>query len=166
MNFARQKAIGRRWEERWARTLAGRGYSVVPTWLLDGERGEKAPALITDSDPVVIPDLLAFKENQQSRWFECKYKSRTDFYRRGGYPVTGFSRRLFREYEKVGRITGLPVFVAFLHSAENEVRGGALPFLRSCVSHVHEGESMDRGGTVFFRWESLPVWCALEEVVA
>ncbi len=150
-SFEAAKARGRAWEERWATYLVTQGHAVVPTWLLDGESGDKAPSMSTQGGELILPDMLAFGGEGRT-WWECKSKTGADYYRRGGYLVTGFSRRLLRQYEQVAAATDTSVRVAFIHAAEGEARGGDYRTLRAAYSHTG---ALDRDGTTFFRWDAL-----------
>jgi|LSQX01.1.fsa_nt_gb hypothetical protein len=130
------------------------GYSV----LLASEFNKSgAPMLRGFADSLILPDVLAFHFNaHKAAWFDVKLRRRADLYRKGGYLVTGFPLREFEDYERVKALTGFPVWIVFAHEEENSVCTAEIDELGTTLySHTHAANTMDRGGTIFFRFEQL-----------
>ena len=86
-------------------------------------------------------------------WFEVKVKASADLYRKTNTLETGFATRHLNAYRDVRTLTGLNVWIVFIHEREDDVRVceiGNLP-----VSHVYGGDLMDRGGTTFLVFDKL-----------
>ena len=152
----------RRWEQALAAWVAKRGWHILPTYDFCGKGDDKAPKLVAPPGQpgLVLPDLQCFKGGRV-KWCECKWKARADYYRKGGYRVTGISSRLLREYEAVEKATNAQVVLTFLHEAEQEIRGAPIKALRSSFSHAYSGPMMSHGGMVFWKYDAIPRWCAL-----
>lgn len=182
MTFAEKLAWARKWEKAAAEWLRTRGWYTLPTYDYSAG-GDKAPKLMspTGAEDLVIPDLLTMRREGR-RWLEVKYKSHADVHRntealwkiRGAAPevarerseVTGISLRLWGHYKAVQEATGIPVYVAFLHEKEREVRGGTLAELEAAVSHFYDGARMGRDGMIFFKYRALRVWTGVWAWVA
>lgn len=160
LDFEKQLEAARVWEQRfaaWARTL---GYWVLPTYDFSGKGDDKAPKLLAPvgAQSLVLPDLQCFRDGE-GRWVECKYKSRADDYRVGGYRVTGIQQRLWRHYRGVQEVTKASVTIAFLHAKEDEIRIAKIDDLAESgklYSHTYLGTRM-RGPMIFWRYDSIPL---------
>lgn len=133
--------------------LQGRGYYTLATYDYSGKADDKAPRLIAVSRGLVVPDVLAFHSAKPAAWFEVKLKARADLYRKTNTLETGFATRHLNAYRAVKALTGMNVWLVFIHEREDVVKAceiGSLP-----VSHVYSGDLMDRGGTTFFAFNQL-----------
>lgn len=164
-DFEDRLAESRVYEEGMAETLRRKQWYVLPTYDYSGKGDSKAPKLLAPPGvrDLVLPDLLAWT-GRMARWVEVKLKRRADLFRKTNTLVTGFSRRLWGHYQEVQLLTGVDVFVAFIHLDEGEVRGGTLHDLDLVVSHVDSTDRMCRGGMVFYRYNDVPRWCGLDQV--
>lgn len=107
--------------------LQAHGYSVVRV----RHGGDVAPVLRIWDRQVVLPDLQLIWEARLPVWLEVKAKTTCGFYEVMRERTTGIDERLVEEYRLIKRVTGYPVFVAFCHKDEDEVR----------VAHVTESKS-------------------------
>lgn len=145
---------------RWLQ--AAKAYHILPTYDYSGLGSGKAPRLLCEQHGLVIPDLLGAKDGGV-QWFEVKLKAKAVVHRKTWTLVTGMSLRHFQHYQQVRQLTGAHVWVLFIHDEENVVRYGEIgthldpahPNTR--WSHTWEKDTMDRGGTIFFRFNDLPV---------
>jgi len=121
-----------------------RGYYVLPM----GEYNRTgAPALIGASERLTLPDLLAWRESGAA-WFDVKVRAHADYHHKTNTLMTGFPQRDFQQYQRIKRLTGLPVWIVFVHEHEAGVFAGEIDTL--VISHIHAADNLDRGGTVFF----------------
>lgn len=112
----RQGQIGESIIAKWLRR---RGWHVLPAYEKEIDNG-KGPRLFTangsaSTAQLVAPDILGIRSGS-FKWFEAKHKTRFSWYGKGGYFVTGIDKRHFDDYCKVADVTGLPVWVLFLHT--------------------------------------------------
>ncbi len=161
-DFQRQRERGGVYEAAFANWLqAERGYHILPAYDYSGLANNHAPRLTRGSDKLVMPDVLAFKAGA-GLWFDPKLKTRADLYRKTDTWETGTPLRNYRDYERVAALTGLDVWLVFIHEREQIVKVskvGSLPF-----SHIDTTERMDRGGTIFFKFEQLAPLMTLGEL--
>lgn len=117
--FEQMLARGRRAEDCVSQWLMWtRGYALLPVYLI--EEQEKGPRLYTKDKKLIVPDILAVRREQKKtsdiRWLEVKAKSHFAWYRLGGGRwQTGINRKHYQHYLEVQRVTGIPVFLLFLH---------------------------------------------------
>jgi hypothetical protein len=167
-SFDEALAEARRYEEGFASLLAERDYYVIPTYDYSGAGDGKAPKAKAPpgAEDLILPDLQGFKDGQL-RWFEVKFKSHATVNRTRGYRVTGLCRRLWRHYGQVQVVTGAPVYLAFLHEHEKEVRGATLDVLAKPPIFSHEVErNFGQHGGVFFAYDAIPRWGSLAMVLS
>ncbi len=140
------------------------GYRLLPVYDYSGLGSDKAPKLsaIHQLDSLVTPDLLTAKDGRAA-WLEVKHKQRADMHRNTHTIETGIDLRLWRQYEHVKRVTGLPVWLVFVHEAENEVRTGEIAKLDP-IKRIYDGPKMGRGGMVFFPYEQLVRLASLSSI--
>lgn len=152
-DFEEQRARSRAFEIAWTKFLQERGYYTLATYDFSGNADEKAPRLLSIQRGLVVPDVLAFHGQRPGAWFEVKLKSHADVYRKTNTLETGFATRHLNAYRAVKELTGLNVWLVFIHQRENVVRTCELESLP--VSHVYTGNLMDRGGTTFLKFDAL-----------
>lgn len=136
-------AEGERIVNEW---LKKNGYLVVPTSLI--ETGG-APMLSGWIKRAVLPDTQAFREGC-GRWVEVKTKGESIVYKKE--VRTGFSLRLYRQYEEVERETGMPCYIAFVHRKEREL---AIGTLGNVTQIVEEYLPKYKGPMAFWRVDTL-----------
>lgn len=149
------------WVAAW---LMRRGWRILPAYDYSGRDDDKAPRLVAvqAADSLIVPDLLSARDGK-TRWVEVKRKSRADLYRKTGVLETGISRRLWAHYRRTQEVTGIEVWVVFVHDAEGEVRGQSIDELAALPPREYLGTKMGRDGMVFFPWERLVRLTAVEE---
>jgi len=92
---------------------------VLPTYdFKECTSATKAPTLIAGSlhELLVIPDVLSWHAVHGACWSEVKSKARPTYYRKLGRWEHGFDYSLLEEYERVERVTGVPVWIV-VHEA-------------------------------------------------
>lgn len=154
-DFQEKRDIGLQYEkalERWMQVE--RGLYTLPTYDYNGAKEDKAPRLMCVDSRLVIPDLLAFG-TVGARWCEVKYKGRADWNRSHQRFVTGISLHLWKQYQTVSHVTGIPVFLCFIHGQQNHVSIDSLEALHRKISHIYDGNKMGRNGMVFFCFDKL-----------
>jgi len=150
--FEAQRERSKVYEMQFGGYLRQRGYYVLPTYDYSGLGDKKAPALHGKNESLVIPDLLAWRDGR-AVWFEIKLKEHADFNRVRQHAVTGFSLRHYRHYQRVKAETAAPVYIIFVHLAEQCIKYGELDALP--ISHIYDGEKMGKHGMVFFRFSDM-----------
>lgn len=151
--FEKQRERGKVYELAFATWLQlQRDYYVLPTYDYSGLANNKPPKLISKVKGLVIPDLLAYKEGDGA-WFEIKLKTEAVLHRKTQTIVTGLPYRHWLDYQQVHTVTGLPIWIVFIHENEQIVK--TCDINKAPISHIFEGDKMDRGGTIFFAFEKL-----------
>lgn len=143
--------------------LQARGWLILPVYDYSGLAENKAPKLLSKKLSLVTPDLLGAR-NGESRWVEVKWKSRADFTRMSQRMETGVDARLWNNYLLVQKETGIPVWIAFVHELENEIRAEHIDILARSARHGDPQRKMSRSGMVFFAWDSLRFLARLSDV--
>lgn len=148
-----------------------RGWHVLPAYDYAGQGEKKAPRLEGLPQSLVVPDLLGAKDGMTA-WFEVKLKTHADYTYMTGRRETGIALRLWNHYLEVQALTGLRVWLVFVHEEEDEIRTGDLVTLSiaACphgerlrlvgdrpfpTMRVYDGSKMGRSGMVFFCWDCL-----------
>lgn len=152
-NFTLMRAWSKAYEIAFEGFLIARGYYILPSYDYSGIKDDKAPRLHGRNRHLVIPDLLAWHSEKGGAWFEIKVKTHADFNRKRQHVVTGFALRHYRDYLAVKALTKLPVYVVFIHQQEQIVITDEIEALPH--SHTWPGSQMDRGGTIFFKFNEL-----------
>jgi hypothetical protein len=115
--FREQLEIGQLGESLIAQWLQKRGWHVLPAYEKEIDTG-KGPRLFaataSGGGRLISPDLLIMKGGI-FQWIEAKHKTRFSWYGLGKHFVTGVDIRHFAVICKVADITGLPVWLLFLH---------------------------------------------------
>jgi hypothetical protein len=160
--FREQLRVSKGFEDMFRRWAWARGNYVLPTSEYSGFHDDKAPRLEAPpgSESLVLPDFLLARE-RRSMFVELKYKQKAVTWRKTGQRRTGFARRLFEHYQTVESVTGLPVYVLFMHEEEDEIRGQYLKQLEP-IRQEHEVAGFSR--MVFFDYVALPVVAKLSAV--
>lgn len=164
--FEEQLAFARRYEKGVARWLMQRAWRILPTYDFSGSDGDKTPTLLAaDGDQsLVLPDLLACKDGD-TRWVEVKYKDSADWTRLTNRLETGISLRLWTHYVRVRAVTGISVWIMFVHRLEGEVRGAEIETLSRMPPRIYDGRKMGRGGMAFFPWDGLQLMTSLSDIL-
>lgn len=162
-DFKAKRAFGKRAEVSIAKWLGELGHYTLPAYDFSGHDDNLAPKLMTayPRRSLIAPDLLVGGHGK-CFWLEVKHKSRADYTRITGRLETGCSLRHFEHYREVQLVTGLDVYLLFVHRAEGEVRGEKLDKLET-IKRIYAGEKMDRSGMIFFPWEALRVFGTLAD---
>lgn len=163
-NFEFQRARSRAYEAAMTSFLQGRGYYTLATYDYSGKADDKAPRLLAVNRGLVVPDVLAFHGEKAGAWFEVKLKRRAVVYHKTNTLETGFATRLLNAYREVKGLTGLNVWLVFIHEREDVVKTceiGRLP-----ISHVYAGDLMDRGGTTFLKFDELKPIATMSQLKA
>jgi len=144
---------GAEFEQRMAAWLVANGWAVSRVRF----GGDTAPTLATWGAQVILPDLQFMAADKPSGWLECKYNQTCGFWVQRRIRTTGFAARLFHAYQQIERVTGQPVWIAFGHRQQGQVRIGEL---RHAFPGVGEGVSMR-----YWDWDRLPVLAELADVM-
>lgn len=114
MSFEQNLEKGQIGESIIANWLAGEeGWNVLPAYDIENPTG-KGPRLLTDAGQLIVPDMLAFKNNEYM-WIEAKTKSAFTWYRKTDEWQTGIDYTHFEAYISVFEKTKIPVYILFLH---------------------------------------------------
>lgn len=132
------------------------GRFVLPSYDYSGDGDNKAPILRCGKEGLVIPDLLTFLPGGKREWVEVKLKDETTLHRNTQTIETGLSLRLLNHYRDVQRVTGIGVFVLFVHLDTREVVGATLDRL-SDIGRAYTGNKMGWGGMWFAPYDELDV---------
>lgn len=151
--FSEQRARSKVYEIAFSNWLQTRDWWILPTYDFSGSNDDKAPRLSLGNRKLVIPDLLAFRAAQSKAWFEIKVKAHADYNRKHACLVTGFAMRHLMHYREVKQLTGVPVYIVFIHEKEAVIKCCEIDTMP--VSHEWTGGGMDRGGTVFLKFNAL-----------
>lgn len=149
---------GRAAEQAISRWLQAEGWHILPAYDFSGKNGDKAPRFSGLRSSLIVPDLLGAKG--LLRWYEVKWKHQAS---RGW---TGIPLRHWHDYLEVRRISGVEVWLVFVHELEDEIRAGEIGQLaeQECphpfdwwptTLRVYDGNAMSYGGMALFCWECL-----------
>jgi hypothetical protein len=165
--FRRKLALGNRFEVMVAAWLKSRRFYLLPVYDYSGLGANKAPKLEaqTPYGSLVLPDLLVARDGGV-KFVEVKYKDRADWTRITQRFETGINLRLWLHYRKVQVVSGIPVWLMFVHQQEDEIRGGWIDDLAALKPRKYEGQKMGRSGMVFFPWDGLKRQATLSEISA
>ncbi len=153
--FAAQRKRSKVYEIAFSQWLQQRGYYILPAYDYSGWQDAKAPKLQCGTAGLVMPDLLACKDGKM-QWFEVKLKDRADLHRKSGALCTGFAYRHYCDYLEVAYITGIPIWMVFIHEQENVVLTCEIGDCFTKLNHIYVGDKMDKcGGTIFLRYHEL-----------
>ena len=163
-SFEECKARSRVWEDRIGDVMYARGWQTLPVYELDHD--DKPPRAFGKSGDLILPDILCMR-NASIMWVEVKVKTRSSYYKKGGYRVTGICQRHCSHYEEIQVISGGEVVIAFVHEEEGEVISATLNnLLDAHLSHTCAPEKtggMGKHGMVFFRYDSIGLWFKIDE---
>jgi hypothetical protein len=152
VTFAEKLERSRIYEVAFASWLQSRGWYTLAAYDYSGKADDKAPRLMCGNTGLVTPDIFAVQLDKRA-WFEVKLKSNADLYRKTNTLVTGLPLRHWQHYHDVKALTDMPVWIVFIHEAEETVVTAEIDDI--ATSHTYTGSSMDRGGTIFFIFEKL-----------
>lgn len=163
--FKQELARSRVYEVAFKKWLeAEREFSTLPVFDFNGYRHNTAPVLSGNGRQLVAPDILGFKGGGACAFFEVKLKELAALHRKTNTRVTGLALRNWQDYMEISRLTGIPVWIVFIHQKEREVRVGNIRTISE--HHIHHESTMDRGGTVFFEYSRLSRIMGLEDLEA
>lgn len=113
--FSEALAVGHAGETQIAKWLVSRGNTVVPAYEIEIQRG-KGPRVYSPAGPIVAPDLCVIRGGRVI-WVEAKHKTTFTWRRNRPGPrwETGVDLHHWREYQRVQKATGAPVWLLFLH---------------------------------------------------
>lgn len=171
MSFTQYYQCGCIGESEIAAWLRSRGFSVLPVYELEIQRG-KGPRLFAPSGELIAPDMVAYK-GDKCLWIEAKHKTAFSWHRRTQQWVTGIDLRHYRDYCLVDDNSPWPVWLLFLHRGGQAkdsppespagLYGNALSYLRKHESHRHQG--WGKTGMVYWGIAHLRPLATLQEVV-
>ena len=166
-DFDKRLAEARLYEVGFAAWLTRCEWSVVAMYDFSGseEKDQKPPKLKASKpeDFLTLPDLLACK-NGVSKWFEVKTKFGRTFGRISREYETGLSLRHFLDYRKVKKRSGLEVWLAFIHVADEEVRVAEIDALSG--PGIGRVSKINNERMVFFRWNSLLRVASISDIIS
>lgn len=142
---------GRAGELRVAAFLQSRGWYILPGSDYSGPAGGSAPQIRGAQEGIVLPDLAIAKKGLLM-WAEVKAKKEPTYTILTGTDDHGIARDKCRQYLRCQQETGAHVWLFILEEVSQTLLFQSLDELRkaSNVSHVYEGDAMDRGGMVFW----------------
>lgn len=111
-SFSQSLAMGQEGEHLIANYFLSSSCIVLPLYQFSTSC---APAWFTASGKIVAPDLFVIK-NKTLFFVEVKYKQRWINWE--GIIQTGLDRRHYDEYKRIADVTGLPVYLIFIHEKE------------------------------------------------
>jgi hypothetical protein len=115
-SFEKQLKKGYKTELLIEKSLHSQEWSTIPIYRLkyDPENNTSvAPKLlISDSEGIVLPDILAYKDSYQI-WVECKHEEGASWTWTLQRFDHGFSKRLYDSYLRIEQITTTPVWIIF-----------------------------------------------------
>jgi hypothetical protein len=154
--FRKNLEIARVEEKRVASWLMKRGWRILPVYDFSGLQEDKAPKLqaYSASDSLVLPDLLCARAGV-TKWVEVKWKtdaSMTTITRR---LETGISLRLWRNYIAASDVSGIEVWIAFVHKNQHHLTLNSLSELKAKNGLRVSPKGPDMGGSVFWPLEEL-----------
>lgn len=114
MRFEQSLKRGRIAESRIATWLLRRGAHVLPAYEIEIPRF-KGPQFYSSTGSYASPDLLVFAADGML-WVEAKHKSVFSWHRLTQRWTTGIDLHHYEQYQEVARLSGLPVWLLFLHS--------------------------------------------------
>lgn len=163
-NFEQRLEFAKQFEKAVAAWLQRRGWLVLPTYDFSGKDDDKAPKLMAQqwSKSLIVPDLLACRG--ETHWVEVKYKTHAEWTWMTQRYETGLNLRLWDHYREVWRVSGIKIWIVFVHRDEAEMRCGDIEYLNK-LRRVYRGDKMSPGGTIFFPWEKLHRLAGLDEVL-
>lgn len=110
-NFKKQLQYGEEGEQIIGNLLMQKGYSIVP--LYQYTNTEKAPSLFVNNETLILPDIQIFREDKKPFWVECKRKRKWVHWKQN--IETGFNTYSFDHYKRIQELTGMSVYIAFIH---------------------------------------------------
>ena len=156
MRWSEAFRLGTNFENHMAAWLAANGYAVSRV----SSSGMVAPTLTVGDHQVTLPDLQFMSQDAGHGWLECKWNRTCGrFITRGDILTTGFKSRLWYQYCDIQRVTGVPVWIAFGHREQDEVR----------LALAVEGSFPGVGAGAdwrYWQWDKLRRVASLSEVVA
>lgn len=152
-DFQEKLDFSRQYEVAFSQWLqAARGYFTLPMYDFSGKSGDKAPVLACGTHKLIAPDIMAFKDNALA-WFEIKVKDKATLYRKTNTLVTGLPLHHYQHYQAVKRLTTSPVWLVFIHLAEQEIVSCEIDTVQP--NHTYQGNKMSRSGMAFFAYDDL-----------
>ena len=149
MNFKAALDIGKTGETKIAKWLMTQGRSVLPVYEI-AENQYKGPALYCHSKSLVAPDMLVLGQNKKT-WIEVKTKTAFSWHRNTQKFTTGIDFKHYLDYLDVAKITGIPLWLFFLHKKGGVAKdtppdkispvglfGGDILRLETCENHRHD----------------------------
>jgi hypothetical protein len=112
--FACDLAYGQLGESIIARWVLARGNSVLPVYEKEIDSG-KGPRLFCTDGTLVVPDMLVLPA---LKFVEAKHKTVFSWHRTSSDWCTGIDQRHFSQYQRVEQLTGLQVWLLFLHQSD------------------------------------------------
>jgi hypothetical protein len=142
---------GREGELRVAALLQSRGWYILPSSDYSGPAGNHAPKIHGAQEGIVLPDLAIAKKGLLLL-AEVKAKWEPTFTILTGTYDHGISRRLCRQYLRCQEEMGAHVWLFILEEKSQTLLFQSIDELRKStnVSHIYEGDVMDKGGMVFW----------------
>lgn len=162
--FRRRRDGSREYEQLVGAFFRARGFYTV--WLPScGDVPADIPTVRAPHGHASIgqPDLLCFRpvEPHKTTWVEVKVKRTLT---RDG--ETGFKTRDLKDYRLLEDVSGLPVYIVFVHVDRAEVKGAWLSHLTSTVVRTWEGTGRQGGHyndpMTYWSYQALPRLCSLQ----
>lgn len=113
-SFKEKLQWGEEGEQIIGNLLMDKGYSIVP--LYQYANTESAPSLFVGGKSLILPDIQIFGNNKKPFWVECKRKRKWVHWKKKR--ETGFDAYSFKHYKKIQELTGLKVYIVFIHEDE------------------------------------------------
>lgn len=152
------------WERAVAVWLLRRSWHLLPAYDYVGLAERKAPKLFAvGGRSIVSPDLLIARDGR-TRWAEVKLKTEASRTRINGNRLeTAIDTRLWKQYQAAELVTGIPVWLMFVHFGPDEVRGLRAAPIRKLAALSRSSQIRGKAAT-FFPCSALEHQATLEEI--
>jgi hypothetical protein len=156
---------------------------VLPVYDIQDDSG-KGPRMFGAIRSLIVPDLLVVRKKRLT-WIEAKHKSVFTWWRKTQRWTTGIDLHHYRQYLAVEEVSGVPVWLLFLHESSTPWKGDRpyspstcpvglfgerLEVLRTKVDHEappkRSGNGHGSSGMMYWAHESLTRLATLDEILA
>lgn len=153
--FLINREFGRTWEERVSQWLQMNEQYVLDVYEYapskDGVTKAPKMKIFPEGKSLILPDLQVASAGA-THWIEIKSKACCYSHQHTTWErSTGFDLYLWNHYNKVQEVTGLEVYVFFVHVDECEIRSASLDELKALPSRFPRGDT----GIIFWDYDAL-----------
>lgn len=177
ITFEQKLAQGKIGEGAIANYLQSRGWDILPAYEV-ASSNFKGPRLFTLWREIIVPDIIAFKEDRVV-WVEAKVKTVFTWHRISKRWTTGIDQRCYYDYLELANRGKQAVWLMFLHTETTPpgttgkasddpfpcpvgLFGGEIKTLFNLENHRHE--NWGKSGMVYWAYQDLKLLASLKEV--